>query len=399
MFMPHVDKRRALTEGKLEVNTRHADSETSFLLKSYFILIRPWLTANLLHAESNESNKVKIDTLLTMGQFERKRCSSHITASLKNYGGFPMDFSTYRHHQTGLMKLKCETENRSSDYFKFFGAAEYDSDDEEEAFEELTPLQKRQFEIGANGLSTAFYMYAHGSSKRGNISLEKNMKRIELNRKAALEWHADLGLIPINGSKGQTRARKVARTTSLYWEPSLRRFQRIRPQTGNSAQAEILSREIYGRAEVSMRPSAQPGPSGNRPVGRNIVSLFNSSDAPYDPRNSTHADILPHPVNRSEPHTGLPVRRNLHTELTCLETSAHAEILSHPIPRPEASTGLPVRRNLLPEFNCRQKECNAYSNGFTAEAGLCRAFNMGFTIASASGGNLEMDEGVSNECL
>jgi len=192
ILIPAFDKRRALTGGKIDFISRHTDKETAFLIKSYLLLVRPWLLS-FLKKESPPKDileKYQREFLFTMGVFSRKKTAAVFGEQMKA-NGVNMNTSTYRHHHTGLLKLMCVRDNLGYGYLRFFGISP-DSDDndndEEEGFESFTPLQARSLELAGHSVQTALEMYAHGSSRRGNVTIAKHESRIELNRKAARQW-------------------------------------------------------------------------------------------------------------------------------------------------------------------------------------------------------------------
>lgn len=196
MFMPHYDKRRAVLCGKLQFITRHTDKETSYLFKSYLLLVHRAHQFFLNDEQMNTNQRYAVDHLLTLGLIPRKRVSSAITSALKTCG-FPMDLQTYRHHQTGLLKERCQRENLSTVWLHLFGSndREIPSDEEVADVDTLDPVQECGLEQAAHSVRTAFEKYAQYSSKNGHISLQKVQTRIELNRKAAKAWHNDCGLL------------------------------------------------------------------------------------------------------------------------------------------------------------------------------------------------------------
>jgi len=131
------------------------------------------------------------------GVVEREKMGSEITAVFDQLE-LGMNFSTYRHHQTGLLKKQCNDENDFDLYSRLFGENDFEQEgeqDDEEGFEDLTPLQEARFRTAAHTEKTAWMAYAACTSKRGAIHLEKSIAKLEINRRVAKEWHIHLGLV------------------------------------------------------------------------------------------------------------------------------------------------------------------------------------------------------------
>jgi len=111
-----------------------------------------------------------------------------------------LGFSLFRHHQTGLMKEKCRRENLDHVYLTLFGStdtSELEAEDEE-SFEELTPLQEARLTTAGHSLRTAIEKYAVQTKAYGDrsreIYLQRNAATLDLHRRVAREWHVLLTL-------------------------------------------------------------------------------------------------------------------------------------------------------------------------------------------------------------
>jgi len=198
MLLPHYEKRRSLMGAETPLISRFVDAETAYLFKAFLLLIHPWLQFTLLKS-SDPALKASIEGHLVTGSIDPGKMGQVLTGVFQDVG-MKMNFNNYRHHQTGLLKEKCRRENLDHAYLTLFGSTdtgELETEDED-SFEELTPLQQARFTTAGHGIRTAIEKYAVRSKAYGDksrtISLQKNSGTLDLHRRVAREWHVHLGL-------------------------------------------------------------------------------------------------------------------------------------------------------------------------------------------------------------
>lgn len=198
MLLAFYDKRRQVLEGTSRVITRHLDEETSFLLKSFLVLLRPVAVAELKNRAGTNSEVSDVLDRLTLSAWNMKEMPA-VLAKEWSCAGLNMRFSDVRQSFTGLWKLICDSE-KSVDLTKkvalWNGAGMSCGEDQDESsFESLNNIHKAGFEQSAHSARRAYISYAHMHlNADGELSLAYRKDDIEVNRAVSHKWQLYCGL-------------------------------------------------------------------------------------------------------------------------------------------------------------------------------------------------------------
>jgi len=351
MLIPHYDKRRVVSKGKIEIISRHTDTATAFLYKSFFIFIYPLLQEILIEELDPGHSKQKIEVLLSMGQVERELMGKEISVQMGKVK-CPMDTTTYRHHHTGLIKLKCERENKTADYLNLFGPNEWmeEEDKEDEGFEDLDIIQKAGLQQGAHSVRTAHTMYAQGYSKNPHISLQKHMNKLELNREVSRQWHIECGLL-----KAEKCSKKELKVET-------------KPLLATNAYAQVEASQHYKTGNM-----LEPGIGRIYAIAQEIESKLSNPDVKkFFQHASSFAKYASASTWSGPSQSPITPSMNLiktDTKKPTFESETDADA--------QVGFGMwveeNVKRNLTNEFNERPEICSAHFHGFSPKKGLEKA--------------------------
>ena len=196
LVVPQFDKRRGMLGGSVKFISRHTDSETSYLYKKFFVLIRPIAEYVIGRNTTDKVEQIKIFENISMNLInpsDMSRCIRQVFYQI----GVDMKYITWRHHNTGLMKEKCRRlANPAIAFLLNSNNNEYDNGEEEEecGLENSDELGKVCIEQGSHSIRTANYCYAQSKGLDRLILLSTMMDKVELHRIASQEWHAEMGL-------------------------------------------------------------------------------------------------------------------------------------------------------------------------------------------------------------
>ena len=234
MLIPSHNKTRSTQRGYMPFISRHLDPKTSFLLKSFFLLVYPLYVIcknrELQRANgqgSSESGCPSItqrhldDVLdkLCVGAIDPNNLNREVGACFGQYG-IPYKFGQYRHWQRGIMKMVGSASLR-----RFFvdedsqpGSNPHGGDmdmyglgDEEGEEEYQMNVFRASLVQAGHSVATAANTYAQSAQAHG-FSIEDKAEKIELYRAASREWHRLLKL-EVAGAAGNRVASGSARST------------------------------------------------------------------------------------------------------------------------------------------------------------------------------------------
>ena len=225
-------KTNALRGEKMRSIFRFLDTETTFLLKSFFILIHPILVCLKERKETCSEMKDKLRNSLCQSMRGDRQVRDAIVCCFTKYG-VPFSFLEYRHWQRGYIKSKSPI----SPLAQLLSLEEERSDDQEVM--EMDDYQTATIEQAGHSVHTALYAYAplRFGAARGSAGAEQWKK---LQRHASHEWHRDLGIRRINSKTGCGTSTRNTKKKLIDDEEELApRVQKYIRSCVNSAMTQI----------------------------------------------------------------------------------------------------------------------------------------------------------------
>ena len=192
IVFPTHNKTRVIRGGRMRKIFRYLDEETSFLFKTFFLVVHPTMvtvmdTLNKDEENYNASDTFKMQYRLCMGMKFEERLSEEISSWFARYN-IPYKFSEYRHWQRGYIKS-----NTSMSAAATLEMLESNSLNDEEG-KLLDGLNSAAILQAGHGIRTAYTAYAALQPSGARSSKEAEEWK-SLQRRASIDWHEELGLI------------------------------------------------------------------------------------------------------------------------------------------------------------------------------------------------------------
>lgn len=198
MMIPTFNKTRGVKRGRMVFVARYLDTETSYLMKLFFLIIHPALVC---YAEMKKcSSQVGMGTKfsdkkcsrlrdsLGLGVTEPEKMAQKVGIVFSKFR-IPFNFSGYRHWQRGFAK----TRSGNSHLRRLYYEENEDSNECEERGVEPDNVFEASIVQAGHSLRTAKFVYAQTAGYRESDQYA-NEDIIGLFRNASLEWHVCLGL-------------------------------------------------------------------------------------------------------------------------------------------------------------------------------------------------------------
>ena len=196
ILIPTYSKQRNMKRGVVRFISRHLDTETSFLLKCFFLFAHPLYVVSCCRSGVPDVSQSSMRDDLLIGAVSAENVAKVVGSCFGQYG-IPFNYSSYRHWQRGYIKMV-----RKELLLKLINNElnEEDVDERSEAADGIVQA--------GHSMQVANTVYAQ-RGPYGMLNIDAEKDRVQGYRKASRQWHIDLGLEEDTNRTGECNERSV----------------------------------------------------------------------------------------------------------------------------------------------------------------------------------------------